>query len=396
MGKMFVEGHQVIGKPNNLHDIGLARAAAAIEDELEAEDEREAIQTESARACANATALLVPRITLRHIADIVAELREPLWLGGLHQILERCVLAVLAGPRATFKSFIALHWAMLAAVNGHAVVILSAEGGGLDRRIAAWMKTHAPGIDLRSLHVVALERAVNLNLKETFEALDAAITACGILPDLILVDTFSKYAPGLDENDNTAVALYLSDLSEKLRHRYNSTVLLVTHSGHADARRPRGASVLRTNPDAEYMVDRPNGKGMTATVTRERFKDSPVLGRLAYVGEVVDLGRVDSHGDSVTSLVMRDFASEIVPTGNIRTSELRGKAQKELLTALRAFKAERGVDVLTIDEIRAIGRKAGMSKGTARSAAEGLTRSSHLIPSGEGWVLQGEHRQPNG
>jgi len=66
-----------------------------------------------------------PRIELRHIADIVAEYREPEWLEP--DILERRVQGVLAGQRNTFKSLIALHWMMCAALNQNPVVILSAD-----------------------------------------------------------------------------------------------------------------------------------------------------------------------------------------------------------------------------------------------------------------------------
>jgi hypothetical protein len=44
------------------------------------------------------------------------------------------------------------------------------------------------------------------------------------LNGLVAIDTFSKFAPGLDENDNAAVALYLSGLSGHLRQKYGCTV----------------------------------------------------------------------------------------------------------------------------------------------------------------------------
>ena len=31
------------------------------------------------------------------------------------------------------------------------------------------------------------------------------------------------------------------------------------------------------NPDAEYIVDRPDPNGMTVTISRDRFKDGPAL-----------------------------------------------------------------------------------------------------------------------
>ena len=330
-------------------------------------------------------------IVLRPIADIVAERREPEWLDGLYKILERGVLAVLAGKRGSFKSFIALYWAMLAALAGHAVVILSGEGAGLDRRVDALMRRYAPAVDLSSLRIVALERAVNLNATETFVALEAAFTACNLVPDLVVIDTFSKFAPGLDENDNTAVALYLSTLSTQLRERYGCTALLVAHAGHGDSKRPRGASVLMANPDAEYIVERPDPVGMTVTVTRERFKDSPSLAPLAYLAEVVDLQRTDRHGDPVTSLVVRDVDARDVPVvAGSKTAKLRGGGQRQLLAALRAQKADGTAAVWSIGDIREVGRKAGLTKSTAWSAAEALTFTPYLVAQVGGWRLKDE------
>ena len=335
-----------------------------------------------------------PRIVLRHIADIVAEQREAQWLAGLHKILERRVLAILAGSRNTFKSFIAHHWAMTAALSGESVVILSAEGAGLDRRTDAWMRTFAPAVDLRSLKLRALERAVNLNSSATLEALQEAIGEDGELqklyPALIVIDTYSKFAPGLDENDNAAVALYLSLLTSQLRDflpwwlNSGCSVLLVAHAGHADAKRPRGASVLMANPDAEYIVERSAPTAMTATVTRERFKDSAALPPLAYRADVVDLGRLDSHGEPVTSLVMRDADAPAVMAA--RRPELHGRAQRQLLAALRA-QATGGEAVWTLADMREAGRKAGLHRNTARSAAEALTFTPHLAASVGGWRL---------
>lgn len=243
-----------------------------------------------------------PRIALRHVADIVAERRQPTWL--LLKVLEAGVLAVLVGPRGTFKSFLALHWAMLAALKGKQVLILSAEGAGLDRRVDAWMRVHGQGRDLRSLPVLAVERQLNLNSAATLADLKASIAAAGIMPALVIVDTLSKFAAGLDENDNAAVALFLAMLSATLRDEFGATVLLVAHTGHADAKRPRGASVLMANPDCEFVVERPGPQGMTITVSRERFKDSESMSPLTYAAQVVELGRVDNEGQAITSLVL--------------------------------------------------------------------------------------------
>jgi hypothetical protein len=325
-----------------------------------------------------------PSITLRHVADVVADRREPEWLNGLRKILERLVIALLAGARGTLKSFTALHWAMTAALNGESVVILSGEGAGLGRRVEGWMKFHAPARDLRDLRVVALERAVNLNTSETVRDLQAAIDAAALMPGLLVIDTLSKFTPGMKENASEETAAFLYNVGNMLRDHYSCTVLIVAHSGHGDAKRPRGSSVLMANPDAEYIVDRPDATAMIATVTRDRFKDSPSLPPLAYSAEVIDLGRKDRYGEPVTSLVMRDADPTIVAIA--RKPEPHGKAQRQLLAALRANAAD-GAGIWTLPEIREVGRKAGLHKNTARAATETLATSPFMTVTVDGYRL---------
>jgi hypothetical protein len=323
-----------------------------------------------------------PRIQLRHVADIVSEYREPTWL--VPDILERNVMAVLAGKRGTFKSFVGLHWLLGAAVNGAQVLILSAEGAGLDRRVDAWMRTHAPGHDLRDLSVTALEAAINLNDATTLKGLRALIRDYGLKPDAVMIDTYSKYAPGLDENDNAAVASHLSAINDGLRTEFGSTVLLVAHAGHGDARRPRGASALMANPDAEFIVERPDIQAMVATVTRERFKDSAALPPLAYRAELVDLGRQDRRGNHIRSLVMVEAEATVA----VRPA-ISGKNQKRLLAELERLSGEPGcIGIWTEGELRKIGRDLGMGKQSASDAVHGLRALGYLVQTVGGCRLE--------
>lgn len=324
------------------------------------------------------------QIALRPIHSIVAEQREAEWL--LYRVLEARVLAVLAGPRGTFKSFIALEWAMRCAVAGHGVVLLSGEGAGLDRRVDAWRRAHRPELDLTALNMTAVERPVNLRLAIEIAALSAAIGELARPPALIVVDTFSKFSAGIDENDNGEVSAYLAGLVEFLRDEFGATVLLVAHSGHGDDKRPRGASALMANPDAEYIVQRvPNS--MTVTVTRERFKDSPSLEALSYEAKSIDLGRYDSYGEPVTSLAL---VSAAPPPRALR--QPTGRAQRQILAGLRNLQKDSSTRLLwSVEELRAIARAGGLSKATARSAVEALALSGFLQPiAGGGYALRKE------
>ena len=288
---------------------------------------------------------LIKPIAFRHLADIVAEKRETRWL--IDDVLEREVLAIMAGPRSTFKSFIALDWMMRVALAGESTVILSGEGAGLDRRVDAWLRTFVPSVDLRSLPIVALERAVNLNVPATLDAVAEACEKLEKRPVATMIDTVSKFTPGMKENDNAEMSAFLAAVSEGIRDHLHCTTLAVAHTGHTDQGRPRGAYALMANPDAEYMVERTDPKGMTVTVTRERFKDTAAMPPLAYCARVVDLGRLDSRGKPVTSLVLD---STDAPPPKTRTRGI-GKNQERGMTVLREWvRANPGtVHISTID-----------------------------------------------
>lgn len=314
------------------------------------------------------------RLTLRPIGEIVSERREATWL--IHNVIEANVLAVLAGPRASFKSFIALEWAMKIACADNPVVILSGEGAGLGRRAEAWMQEHGKGRALDELNLLALESVANLNAEEEMQALQEAIDQAGIRPALIIVDTFSKFSAGLDENSNQEVAEYLSKLTVGLRERYTATVLLVAHSGHGDAKRPRGASALMANPDAEYIVERPDAQAMVVTVSRERFKDTASMQPLAYEAVEVDLGRADKYGEQVKSLIMRETNA---PAQKAVAHSPQGKAQRTILSALRERQKKSETPLVwTVEEIRQIGRECGVPRQSVHDAVEKLMLSPFL------------------
>jgi hypothetical protein len=327
------------------------------------------------------------RVELRHVADIVDENREPEWL--LHHVIEAKVVAVLAGPRASFKSFIALDWAMRIATAGNPVTLLSGEGGGLGRRIKAWMQAFGGGQNLRSLPITALERPLNLNREDEMALLVAAIDKTGAPPSLVVIDTLSKFSAGMDENSNQEVAAYLAAVSRFIRERYDASVLLVAHSGHGDADRPRGASALMANPDSEFIVKRAAQPNTHVEVTRQRFKDTGELPNLAYEAEVIDLGAADRYGERLTSLVMRQSVAQ--GEKPITAQAPQGKAQRTILLALRERqKRSEATIVWTIEEMRQIGRECGISRQSVHDAVEKLVMSPFLTATMGGSRLANE------
>jgi AAA domain len=325
-------------------------------------------------------------IVLRHIGDIVAERREPQWL--IHKIIEKKVVAVIAGPRGTFKSFIADDWAIRMALDGHPGVVLSGEGAGLDRRIAAWVQQHRENVDIAEIPLYALERPLNLTSIAEMAALCEAIKGLHPALEFIVIDTLSKFASGLDENDNGKMATFLSALSSYLREDLGCTVILVAHAGHGDANRPRGASSLMSNPDAEYIVSRPDPRGMTVTVSRERFKDSPALPPLAYEAKVIDLGRLDQYGEPVTSLALVS-ADVPAPASNVKG---RGKNQEKVVVALKEWiRSNPTATHISSIDLTGICRDQKINRSRQREVVNTFVNSRILSPSVGGYTLHAEN-----
>lgn len=319
---------------------------------------------------------------LRSITDVLANPTRPKWL--LRDTLEENVLALMAGPRGTYKSFIALHWSMLIALAGFEVLLISAEGAGIDRRIRAWLMRHAPNVDPSTLKVTILERRVNFNEPAEVADLAETIETLELKPKLVVIDTLSKNSGGLDENSNSEVKAFIGFIDNGIRRRFDCTVLLLHHTGHTEQGRARGASALEADTDAAYVIKREPGT-KTVTVSRERFKDSADLEPLAYQAEVIDLGEVDEFEQPVTSIALVPTTVEAVSD---RAGVPRGMRQRELLRALQVLQEKAGHDLTwTSGELRKIGRDCGMSKQTAQDSAAALT-SFYLVSTVGGYRLR--------
>jgi len=100
--------------------------------------------------------------------------------------------------------------------------------------------------------------------------------------------------------------------------------------------------------------------------------------------DVSDFTLPDSDGQPISSLALEASDDIPIPSPTVQAT-LKGKAQRQLLAALRA--QSNGETIWTLPDIREVGRKAGMPKNTARSAAEALTTSPFMTPMMGGWRL---------
>jgi hypothetical protein len=266
---------------------------------------------------------------------------KPRWL--LRDKLERGVIALMTGPRGTYKSFIALDWAMQSLAHG-SVYVISAEGNDFDRRAQAWSIENG---EVPPNKLFVMQRRIDLNLHDNIELVrQDCIANHKIKPVLFVLDTFSKLSGALDENSNTDVKSFIGRLDNGLKRAFDATVLLITHTGHSEKTRARGASALEADTDAAYIVSRLDSG--VVTLSRERFKSSPELEPLALRPEIVSLGRTDDDGELISSVVMR--AADL-PLRLTKRDEPKGLYPKTALTTAKLLLKNGPLDAETlIDE----------------------------------------------
>jgi hypothetical protein len=201
---------------------------------------------------------------------------------------------------------------MRVAALGRDVLIVSAEGGDLDRRADAWIKHYAPGKTRAEFRIGVVERRLDMTDKETQDLIREQCAALALKPSLYVLDTYSKLrGRGSEENNNDDAKAFVDCIAQL---RGKASALIVAHTAKGDPTKARGASALGDDTEAEFVVSKERDG---IKVTRERFKQSPSLPPLHLRQETVDLGRVDSHGRAVTSLVLVECAGVkelMVPT----------------------------------------------------------------------------------
>ena len=289
---------------------------------------------------------------------------------------------MLAGPRGAYKTLIATHWAMCTAVEGSTVLIVSAEGTGADRRARAWLKVHGAECNA-DVPVYLIDRRIDFNSDQGIDALLEEIHRLQIVPSLMVIDTLSKNSGALDGDNNSDVQRFIGRLDLMIRTPLDCTILIIAHTGHSDRSRPRGASALEADTDAAYIVSKVKKTERLVSITRERFKDASEMKPLNYRVVVVELGYVDEDGEPVTSIALKqsDEDSQVV-----RTTELTGRAQQQLLAAVRDRAQGDPTKVWSPDELRRVGRDViHLNKNTARSAAEAIMQSSYMVQTEGGY-----------
>jgi KaiC/GvpD/RAD55 family RecA-like ATPase len=317
-------------------------------------------------------------VVLRSALEIAMRPARANWL--LRPLIPRGALVLMYGAEGTYKSFLALDWALQIAKAGEQAVFLHAEGRGLWKRLRAWALHNYPGQPwsetLNGLPFLAVERPLNLSADSVLLELTEAINEIGRKPGLVVVDTISRNSDGSVERSNEDANMYLNRLDQGIRAPYGASVVLVHHVGHAARDRARGPFTLTGSTDANFRLERPDLTRRTVNVISGRMKDCEPPEPFELQAEIVTLDEIDEEGKPETSLVLGATGTAPVAL----RYEPKGRNQQLLLGALREHVRANGSDLVSTPDLHAIGRAQGLSRKRLPEARQALER--------DGWIAE--------
>lgn len=233
--------------------------------------------------------------------DALEMLEPPSWI--VDQKVPAHSVGYITGRDGTYKTFLALDFALTLAAQGEPVVYLVGEGAnGFGRRIGAWLYHHKADRATVAKNLIVRNGTVNLFAQgPDFDDLVERVTE--VKPRLVVVDTLARSMAGAEENSNSDMGLVTKAL-DRLKEASDGTVLVIAHTdkGNNDA---RGASAIEDNADFVLKNDEKNGE---IRVSVEKMKDGSRGHRFDYVAKAV--------GDSVVLVPPTQMEVKVVASSH--------------------------------------------------------------------------------
>jgi hypothetical protein len=262
----------------------------------------------------------------------------------VHGLIERDTVGGVFGNKSTLKSFWAIDMGLCVSlgkdfhgrkVRGGLVVYVVGEGGnGIRRRAEAWAQHHNEPIEhnpnffvttrstpfMDSFEVIGLREEIT----ELAEKVDEPVS-------LVVIDTMARNFGDGDENSTKDAGVFIDNVNNYIRTAFNTSVLVVRHTGHQHQERARGASAIGAALDYEYRATRQGDSLSMQIETEKPPKDGPPHPPISYTAhkqtwEDPKEGRLDS----LVLTENKTFRSEESP----QTGKL-GPNQTKMLKALR-------------------------------------------------------------
>ena len=288
----------------------------------------------------------VKRFQIKALKDI--EFTPPKYIVNGH--LEEGVTAAIIGASGSKKSFYGIGLGCSVASGepffgkevrkpGPVIFIIGEGKAGFKRRIQAWGIVHQIDTDLIPVFIstVPVELTNPESVTDLLEEIECVSEKHGE-PKLIIFDTLNRNFGAADENSTSDMTKAIGGL-DRIRIETGATVLTVHHTGHGNAGRARGSSVLYASMDVEFLLEDNNG---TVVVKNTKSKDAPPVEEEAFELNTVFLGVYDDDNQEVTSAILRkkDTAAPIVQKRKTQKELAFDILEKELKKAKKAHITE--------------------------------------------------------
>jgi 5S rRNA maturation endonuclease (ribonuclease M5) len=210
---------------------------------------------------------------------------DPTWL--IHGVLQSNTNSCLSAAHASFKSFLALDMALSVAtgrrwcerdvIQGNVVYVCAEGASGMKARVLAWCNDKQ--IDPpTNFHFI--DDAVQVH--EPKDRADFFKSLGELKPALIIFDTLSLCALGLEENASKDMNLFM-DSVKRVQIETGAHVLLIHH--HSKAGGSRGSSAIPAAVQSEFELKRERD-GATLTCTKQ--KDGAEFKPLSFKSRLVE------------------------------------------------------------------------------------------------------------
>ena len=330
----------------------------------------------------------LPELALLWFATLDVSVHQEAIVKGL---LLAASLVVIYGESNSGKTFLALDLALAIAAGipwrgrrtrAGLVIYVAGEGAASVRsRVAAYRKSNPQ--TPADLPFAILPQAVDFLSQESISALILAIQAaqskCGLAPVFIVIDTYARALVGGDENSTQDTGKAVSG-ADRIRIETGACVGFVHHAGKDPSKGARGSSALRAATDTEILVEGVIGP-RTATVSKQRDLESGQI--MAFELTAVQIGTDPEDGSSITSCVVKHLETQVVEGSPVM--QLRGKAQRQFVAAMRERSKEEPQRIWSLADLRRVGAEIGLVKSTARSVVDAIANSPYMQPTSFGY-----------
>ncbi|TDR23145.1 helicase RepA family protein [Marinicella litoralis] len=257
---------------------------------------------------------------------------EPNWL--INGVIEKDTTGVLYGRTGTYKSFVALDWALSVATGkdwhshetkqGVAVYVAGEGFHGLIKRVKAWFVRY--GYD--DAEFMPTDTRVAVLNDDEYENFLNQLEQIGQPIGLVIFDTLRKCFGRGDENSASEMGEFFSRV-DAIRRAFNTTCLIIHHKNKSNV--IRGSNSLES--DVDYLYQLESKSKNKAVLHAEKLKDVETPSPKYLKFSLIDIGH-SSEGETIQSLVP-EMTKKNVDTNTNKPNGIRGQVYDYIILHCR-------------------------------------------------------------